>query len=173
MNYCPCLSAFIQPLPPTGTAFFSLFSTLLYSGQSGSRASSTSRLEMRAGPGRILSGRPSGPQPLLTVIAGRGRQEAVPETVSVPVWGGMLSKSSMTATPGAGLPIGIALCSALVSASFQIGNYFTFSLVCSSFSPVLMRDLSGGGGCPDCSLPLIGFQSTPDWSSNKASLPAD
>lgn len=87
MNYCPCLSAFIQPLPPTGTAFFSLFSTLLYSGQSGSRASSTSRLEMRAGPGRILSGRPSGPQPLLTVIAGRGRQEAVPETVSVPVWG--------------------------------------------------------------------------------------
>lgn len=172
MNYCTCLSAFIQPLPPTGTAFFSLFSTLLYSGQSGSRASSTSRLEMRPGPGRILSGRPSGPQPLLTVIAGRGRQGPFPKRF-LSRSGGMLSKSFMTATPGAGLPIGIALCSALVSASFQIGNYFTFSLVCSSFSPVLMRDLSGGGGCPDCNLPLIGFQSTPDWPSNKASLPAD
>lgn len=79
MNYSPCLSAFIQPLPPTGTAFFSVFSTLLYSGQSGSRASSTSRLEMRPGPGRILSGRPSGPQPLLTVIAGRGRQGPFPK----------------------------------------------------------------------------------------------
>lgn len=79
MDYSPCLSAFIQPLPPTGTAFFSVFSTLLYSGQSGSRASSTSRLERRPGPGRILSGRPSGPQPLLTVIAGRGRQGPFPK----------------------------------------------------------------------------------------------